>query len=118
MRALYERLIFQYLTYNLEKPCCNNKLIPVLFIMTSNVPDEAYQPGGFYHHLVEQYQSTFERFIGSTEVFIYGDTLQVSDYSKYNWTMFDPEHKKERHDAIFAFRLEEAKTAGKRMAER
>ncbi|MBR2717169.1 MAG: flavodoxin family protein, partial [Oscillospiraceae bacterium] len=38
-RALYERLIFQNLTYNLERPCCNEHPIPVLLIMTSNAPD-------------------------------------------------------------------------------
>ena len=34
-RALYERLIFQSLTYNVENPCCNERMIPVLLIMTS-----------------------------------------------------------------------------------
>ena len=38
-RALYERLIFQSLTYNKENPCCNQHVCPVLFIMTSNAPD-------------------------------------------------------------------------------
>ena len=38
-RALYERLIFQNLTYNMERPCCNQHPIPVLLIMTSNAPD-------------------------------------------------------------------------------
>ena len=38
-RALYERLIFQNLTYNLETPCCNAHPVPVLLIMTSNAPD-------------------------------------------------------------------------------
>ena len=38
-RALYERLIFQNLTYTVEKPCCNERPIPVMLIMTSNAPD-------------------------------------------------------------------------------
>ena len=41
-RALYERLVFQNLTYNLETPCCNEHPIPVLLIMTSNAPDTNY----------------------------------------------------------------------------
>ena len=41
-RALYERLIFQNLTYNLETPCCNGHPIPVLLMMTSNAPESAY----------------------------------------------------------------------------
>jgi multimeric flavodoxin WrbA len=38
-RAPYERLIFQNLTYNLETPCCNERPVPVLLIMTSNAHD-------------------------------------------------------------------------------
>ncbi len=30
-----------------------------------------------------------------------GNTLQVKDYSRFNWTMFDPEAKKERHEKVF-----------------
>ena len=44
-RALYERLIFQNLTYNLETPCCRQKEVPVRLIMTSNAPDTAYVKG-------------------------------------------------------------------------
>ena len=35
-RALYERLVFQSLSYKTERPCYNEHPIPVLFIMTSN----------------------------------------------------------------------------------
>ena len=41
-RALYERLVFQNLTYNADVPCCNANPIPVLLIMTSNAPDTQY----------------------------------------------------------------------------
>ena len=41
-RALYERLMFQNLTYNVEKPCCNEHPIPVLLIMTCNSPEAGY----------------------------------------------------------------------------
>ena len=41
-RALYERLIFQNLTYNVEHYCCNAHPVPVLFILTSNAPDTYY----------------------------------------------------------------------------
>ena len=45
-RALYERLIFQNLTYNKENPCCNERKIPVILVMTSNAPDtmKGYKP--------------------------------------------------------------------------
>ena len=69
-RALYERLIFQNLTYNVENPCCNERPIPVLLIMTSNAPDTMYES------LLGGYQQTLNRFVGPTEVLVSGDTLQ------------------------------------------
>ena len=96
-RALYERLIFQYLTYNLENPCCNAHPVPVLLIMTSNAPDTMYQG------LLKNYQQTLSRFVGPTEVFVSGNTLQLKDYSKtdWAWTMFDPAAKMRRHEKVF-----------------
>ena len=96
-RALYERLIFQNLTYNTETPCCNNHKIPVLLIMTSNAPDTAYSG------LIENYRQVFNSFVGPTEVFVSGDTLQLKDYGKtdWPWSFFDAESKQKRHDTIF-----------------
>ena len=96
-RALYERLIFQNLTYNRENPCCNERPIPVLLIMTSNAPD------GMYTQLLEGYQRTLSSFVGPTEVLVAGDTLQLKDYGKldWEWTLFDPEAKRLRHETVF-----------------
>ena len=96
-RALYERLIFQNLTYNAETPCCNQNVLPVLLIMTSNVPDYGYQA------LLRNYQQTLDLFVGPTEVFVSGETLQLKDYSKldWEWSIFDPEAKRVRHETVF-----------------
>ena len=96
-RAMYERLIFQNLTYNAEHYCCNEHPVPVLFIMTSNGHAE------YYKDLMQQYQQTFQRFIGPTETYACGDTLQLKDYSKtdWEWSIFDPEAKQKRHDTVF-----------------
>ena len=96
-RALYERLIFQNLTYNKDNPCCNEHPIPVLLIMTSNAPDT------YFTDMMENYRQTFCRFIGPTEVFISGDTLQLKDYTKtdWPWSIFDPAAKLIRHDTVF-----------------
>ena len=96
-RALYERLVFQSLTYNMEMPCCNQNPIPVLLIMTSNAPDTMYA------NLLQGYQQTLSRFVGPTEVFVSGDTFQLKDYNKtdWPWSMFDPEAKKLRHETVF-----------------
>ena len=96
-RALYERLIFQSLTYNLETPCCNTRPVPVLLIMTSNSPDACYAG------LLENYRQTLSRFVGPAETFGCGNTLQIKDYDKtdWKWTMFDPDQKIKRHETVF-----------------
>ncbi len=96
-RALYERLIFQSLTYNRETPSCNPRAIPVLLIMTSNAPDTMYQT------LVENYRQTLSRFVGPAKVLVSGDTLQLKDYGRtdWPWSIFDPEAKRRRHETVF-----------------
>lgn len=96
-RALYERLVFQNLTYSVEQPCCNQRPIPVLLIMTSNAPDTAYL------ELMRGYQQVLARFVGPTEFLVSGDTLQIEDYGKtdWEWSLFDPERKRLRHETVF-----------------
>ena len=113
-RALYERLIFQNLTYNRENPCCKEQDIPVLFIMTSNASDTMYS------ELVNSYQQTFNSFVGPCEVLVSGETLQINDYSKldWEWSMFDPEQKKKRRETVFPQERKKAFDMGKTLAER
>ncbi len=113
-RALYERLIFQNLTYNLENPCCNQHPLPVLFIMTSNAPDTGYL------NLVGNYQQTLNRFVGPTEVLVSGNTLQLKDYSRtdWPWTMFDPEAKQQRHETVFPEECRKAFQMGVHLCEK
>lgn len=103
-RALFERLVFQSLTYNVENPTCNQKTVPVLLIMTSNAPDTLYAD------LLARYQQVLTQFVGPTEVLVSGETLQLKDFSKLDWpwTIYDPEERKARHETVFP---EERKTA-------
>ena len=111
-RALYERLVFQSLTYNLERPCCNERPIPVLLIMTSNAPDTMYLD------MMRGYQQTLSRFVGPTDLLISGNTLQLKDYGKtdWPWTLFDPEEKRLRHDTVFPLECRTAFEKGARLA--
>lgn len=99
-RALYERLIFQALTYKTEVRSYNQRHIPVLMIMTSNASEDFYARIG-YDEMLKRYQNTLGTFVGPAKILISSDTLQVKDYSRYNWTMFNPESKKERHETVF-----------------
>lgn len=107
-RALYERLVFQNLTYNVQSPCCNEHPIPVLLIMTSNAPDTMFS------NLMAGYQQTLSRFVGPTEVLVSGDTLQLKDYSKtdWQWSMFDPQAKLQRHETVFPQEMKKAYEMG------
>ena len=111
-RALYERLIFQNLTYNRETPCCNARPVPVLLIMTSNAPDTMYLDK------MRNYQQTLSAFVGPAELLISGDTLQLKDYSKtdWQWTLFDPEAKQKRHDEVFPQECRKAFELGAELA--
>ncbi len=112
-RALYERLIFQNLTYNVENPCCNEHPVPVLLIMTSNAPDTAYLP------LVQNYQQVLDRFVGPAEILISGNTLQLKDYSKtdWPWSLFDPAEKQKRHETVFPEECRKAYAMGAKLAQ-
>lgn len=113
-RALYERLIFQNLTYNLENPCCNARPVPGILIMTSNAGE------GAYAEKLQGYQMTLSRFVGPTEVLVSGDTLQLKDYSKtdWPWSMFDPAAKQARHETVFPEECRKAYEMGKALAEK
>ncbi len=111
-RALYERLIFQNLTYTIEKPCCNERPIPVLLIMTSNAPDNMYLD------MMKNYQQVLSTFVGPTEILVSGETLQLKDYSRtdWPWTLFDPEAKQKRHETVFPKECQKAFEMGAALA--
>ena len=116
-RALYERLVFQALTYRTDVRWYSHEEKQVLFIMTSNASAE-YYPAIGYDKMLNNYRNTLTNVLGPTEVLIADNTLQVDDYSRFNWTMFDPEAKKKHHEEAFPKKKEEAYEAGKAMAER
>ena len=107
-RALYERLVFQNLTYNADVPCCNQHPVPVLLIMTSNAPDTMYAD------LLRNYRQTLTGFVGPTKVLVSGDTLQLKDYSKTDWPwFFDGEAKRKRHETVFPEEMKKAFEMGR-----
>ncbi len=113
-RALYERLIFQSLTYKREPRSYNTHRIPVLFVMTSNAPKAIYDQMG-YTDLLQSYQSTLETFVGDTRIYVADNTLQVKDYSRFDWTMFDIADKQARHETVFPQQREELFSLGAQM---
>ena len=99
-RALLERLCFQHLTYDVDHINSNERSIPVLLILTSNLPASRYDSAG-YSVMIREHEKELGQFIGPTTSFICGDTLHTKHYEKYNWPMIDPEAKQQRHDEEF-----------------
>ena len=117
LRALYERLIFQSLTYQTERRSYSDRKIPVLLIMTSNAPLAYYEPSGYMDRL-RGYQETLGAFVGPTRLLIGDNTVQVEDYSRFRWTMFDPEAKKQHREEVFPEQRKEAFALGAEMVSR
>ncbi len=115
-RCLYERLIFQSLTYKSEPRSYNTRRIPVLLVMTSNCAEEQYALMG-YDTMLEKYKSSLSGFVGPTKLLICGDTMQVKDYSQYQWTMFDADAKIARHRKVFPMELKKSFSLGAEMVK-
>jgi multimeric flavodoxin WrbA len=113
-RAVIERLIFPLVSYKKEPPMYKlDKQIPVLFIMTSNCPESFYEKTG-YNQLIKGIESSLSA-LGPVKTVISSDTLQVNNYEKYNWTMFDVEAKKKRRETVFPTELKKAFEAAMEM---
>jgi hypothetical protein len=67
-----------------------------------------------YLNMMQNYRQTFNRFVGPTEMFISGNTLQLKDCSRtdWQWAMFDPEAKQKRHDEVFPQECQKAYELG------
>lgn len=115
-RAFFERVAFQYITYNTEKSIDHRK-IPVLLLASGNIKEENVPLRGF-DRMLESYKNSFSTFIGPTEYLYVGDTLQVKDYSLYDWNYYVPEEKARSRAEKFPKDLQHAFEAGKALLNR
>ena len=110
--ALTERLVFQNLTYQMDPRWYHEPTTPTLFIMTSNAPNGSYQDGGFYSDMLQSKVLQLSNAIGPTRPFVCGATLQVEDYSRYDWTMFDGDERHRRREQVFPLEREHVRELG------
>ena len=118
-RSFLERLLFANHTYDLGP----NGEFPVVLrrkrtaaIFTMNVAEsdmEAWK----YPILLGTTGNVLRRMFGHSEVLYACDTLQFSDYSKYQSGLFDEEQKRRHHDEQFPIDLKKAYELGKRLVE-
>lgn len=115
--AIYERLLFQSLTYQKDPHQYDFRRIPVIFIMTSNAGEEFYETLG-YRGMLSRYRAGLEEAVGNTKTLIAGNTLQVKDYSRFKWDIFDPADKQDRHAKVFPKEKEKAFRLGAEMVRK
>ena len=116
-RAFFERLLFQYLSYDKDRTPLTPHAIPNAFIYTMNVQEAALDSIGYLKKFSE-YTTLLERILGPTHSLCVTETLQVDDYTKYHMTMFNENERRERRDKIFPNDCEKAAQLGALLASR
>ena len=110
VHALIERLHFCALSYD---DYFTGK-VDVGIILTMNAPKTFYNLG--YRKKAKEVAQSFKALNGEVEVYACCDTLQVNDYSRYNMSSFNEEHKKEMREKQFPKDLMNAFNMGARIS--
>ncbi len=97
-RALFERLIFPALSYNDYSTQFRGKIDTTVFL-PMNAPREYYD--SCYAGRMNEFFAPMRFLNGKTELIPVCDTVQVSDYAKYDMRGIDGDHKKARHETEF-----------------
>jgi multimeric flavodoxin WrbA len=114
-RAFLERLCFPYLKYSKDGRSLFPRRINTAMIYTMNAPDQILQRIG-YDRMFAMTQMTLGMHFGACELLLSSDTLQYSDYDKYEAEAFDKNAKRQRHTKVFLDDCTRAFALGVRMA--
>ena len=124
MRSFFERLIFPKISYNAGYASVFTGRISSCFIYTMNVPANIMEmniPEEFKKHLdyekvYDYYRNRLQILNGTSECLISCDTYQFDDYSKYEASMFDEQHKAQVKAVQFPIDCQKAFEIGARLA--
>ena len=105
MRSLLERLTFPAMSYNDYSSVFKGR-VDVDIFLTMNASRQYYRQA--YERRMQEYFAPMRFLNGRIRLIPVCDTMQVSDYSKYDMAGFSEEHKKAVHDAEFPAMLEQA----------
>lgn len=115
MKAFLERLIFQYLVYDVNHPSLFQRKIPAGFIYTMNVTNDKFKAE--YEDDLKSLQEYIEKTFGSFEALVVNDTYQFNDYSKYVAPLFDERKKRKVREEQFPKDCQNAFDMGVRFAK-
>ena len=116
MRSFYERLTFQYISYDKDRAPLFNRRIKTAFIFTTNCPEDFYEKVGYIAKFRE-YEDMLARMFGESRTLAVSETWQIDDYDKYHMTMFDVPERRRRREEIFPQDCEKAFALGEWMVE-
>jgi len=114
-RALLERLCFPYNKYAKDMRTLFPRPICTAVIYTMNVGEELLEVMGYRRHFALT-KMILERHFGACELLASTDTLQYSNYDKYESEKFDKKAKTKRHAEVFPEDCKRAFQLGVRMA--
>jgi multimeric flavodoxin WrbA len=117
VRALVERLTFQYLTYRKDGAVLNTRRKNAALIFDMNIAEEKLDQVGYLVRFKE-YENRFNRLIGPTKVMCVTATLQTYDYGKYDMTLFNEAERKQRREEVFPQDLKKAFDLGAGLTEK
>ena len=113
MHALIERLSFILMTYDdYTKKLFHGKVNCGCFY-TMNVPQEGYEK--MYEVRMQQSFAVLNKLNGEVVDYACCDTLQFSDYTKFQTAMFSEEHKHKMREEQFPKDLAEAYQIGQKL---
>ena len=116
MHALIERLSFILMTYDdYTKKLFHGKVNCGCFY-TMNVPQEGYEK--MYEARMQQSFAVLNKLNGEVVDYACCDTLQFSDYTKFQTAMFSEEHKHKMREEQFPKDLAEAYQIGQKLCEK
>ncbi len=114
-RAFLERLCFPYLKYAKDMRSLFPRRINTSMIYTMNISEEMINQMGFDRTFATTKMMLGMHF-GACELLLSTDTLQYSDYDKFEAEMFDKKAKYKRHEKVFPKDCKRAFELGVRMA--
>jgi len=114
-RAFIERLCFPYNKYAKDMTILFPRHIKTALIYTMNISENMIEAMGYNRHF-ELTRTTFERHFGACELLLSTDTLQFSNYDKYESERFDKEAKAKRNAEVFPLDCKRAFELGVRLA--
>jgi multimeric flavodoxin WrbA len=115
VRAHFERLTFQYVTYRKDGSTFNERRIPVGLFYTMNIAESSI-PGMGYDGKFKFYEDRYNHLIGPAKTIVSTETWQTQDYSKYEMSMFDGDARWKRREEVFPQDLKRAFDLGAEMA--